>query len=92
MYVYGPHFTLRYVCVLIGSSLLLEMRMYVYGPHFTMYVHVLCEMCIWSSLYLEICVCAYMCVSSLLLEMYMYVYGPHFTLRCVCMYMVLTLP
>ena len=29
--------------------------------------------CIWSSLYLEIC---------------MYVYGPHFTLRCECMYMV----
>ena len=31
--------------------------------------------CIWSSLYLDIC---------------MYIYGPHFTLRCECMYMVVT--
>ena len=48
MCVYGPHFTLRSVCmymvlttlsevyVCIWSSLYFEKCMYVYGPHFTL--------------------------------------------------------
>ena len=60
--------------------------MYVYGPHFTlrcecMYIVLTLprdvNVCIWSSLYLEMCMC---------------VYGPHFTSRCECVHMVLTLP
>ena len=84
--------------------------MYIYGPHFTLRceckymvltLHCDVNVCIWSSLYLEMCMYVYglhftlrcVCIwSSLYLEMCMYVYDPHFTLRCVCMYMVFTLP
>ena len=58
IYVYGPHFTLRCVCMYMVIT-----------------IPCVVNVCIWTSLYFEMC---------------MYVYGPHFTSRCECMYMVVT--
>ena len=59
--------------------------MCVYGPHFA----VKCQ-CVYMVLTfpgdVNVCIC-----SSLYLQMCMSVYGPHFTIRCECVYMVLTL-